>query len=76
MRAVNCRLGFRIPNDGTNPMNSATLIIVLIVEYIIIAVVAALERPPRWPLVLYYVAAAMISVAVLWMRTEAGEVTR
>lgn len=49
-------------------MNSATLIIVLIVEYIVIAGVATWER--RWPLVLYYVAAAMISVAVLWMRSE------
>lgn len=57
-------------------MNSATLIIVLIVEYLIIAVVAAFERPPRWPLVLYYVAAAMISLAVLWMRKEATGVTQ
>lgn len=49
-------------------MNSATLIIVLIVEYLVIAAWAGFER--RWSLVLYYVAAALISVAVLWMRSE------
>ena len=52
-------------------MNSATLIIALIVEYLVIACVATYER--RWSLVLYYVAAAMISVAVLMMRSETME---
>ena len=45
-------------------MTSSTLMIVLIVEYLVIAALSASER--RWPRVLYYIAAALISVAVLW----------
>lgn len=51
-------------------MNSGHLILGTIVAYVFIATWCACER--RWPLVLYYVAAAMISVAVLWMRSENG----
>lgn len=36
-----------------------------ILAYIATAIVAAVER--RWPWCLYYIAAALISVAVLWM---------
>ena len=47
-------------------------IIILIVQYVAIAATAAIEakwwqRPERWPWVLYFLAAAAISVAVLWM---------
>lgn len=41
------------------------LIKLLIIEYLVIAVVSACEK--RWPWVLYFVAAAAISVAVMWM---------
>jgi len=44
---------------------SSWLIRLLIAEYIVIAIVAACER--RWPWSMYYVCAAGISVAVLWM---------
>jgi len=36
-----------------------------ILAYLVTAAVAAYER--RWPWCLYYLAAALISVAVLWM---------
>ena len=46
-------------------MRAGWMIRVLIVEYLAIAVVSAFER--KWPWTLYYVAAALISVAVIWM---------
>ena len=41
------------------------LIAVLVAQYLVIAVVAAVDR--NWPRVLYFICAAGISVAVLWM---------
>ena len=51
---------------------SLWLIQLLIGEYLAMAVVYAVEawwckRPERWPLALYFAAAALISMAVLWM---------
>lgn len=46
-------------------MTSTRIMLWLIVNYIVIAMLAA--REGDWPRVLYYIAAALISVAVLWM---------
>lgn len=45
-------------------MISTDLMVLLIMEYVAIAGVAAYER--NWPVVLYFMAAAQISCAVLW----------
>lgn len=44
---------------------TAWMIKAWILAYVITGIAAACER--RWPWCLYYVAAALISVAVLWM---------
>lgn len=51
---------------------SPWLIRLLIVQYLIISAVSVIEaawygRPERWAWALYFAAAALISVAVLWM---------
>ena len=47
---------------------SGKLIVSLIVAYLVIAAVAAAEK--HWSRVLYFVGAAIISVAVLWMSSN------
>lgn len=42
---------------------------ILVVQYLVIAVVSAVER--NWPRVLYFICAAGISVAVMWMSETA-----
>lgn len=46
-------------------MISSVQMICLCVAYLVIAVTAGIER--NWPRVLYFVCAAGISLAVLWM---------
>jgi len=49
-------------------MISSGMMIALCVAYLVIATTAAWER--NWPRVLYFVCAAGISLAVLWMSHE------
>ena len=51
-------------------MTSTTVMWILIGFYVIIAALAAWER--NWPRVLYYLAAGLISLAVLWMPVFEG----
>lgn len=49
---------------------SNKLMIALIVEYLIVAGFCVYEK--RWPYVLYWLSAALINGAVLWMGVKGG----
>lgn len=49
---------------------STLLTVVLIAFYVILAVVAALEK--RWPMCLYWVGSVLLTSGVLWMSARAA----